>query len=144
MGASTIAATPSADITALSTEVLEAEVVGLAGRIAAASAQLLGLIAELDRRSAWGTWGCRSMAHWLSWHAGIDIGAAREQVCTARTLEVLALTAERFGRGELSSARLPSEGGTQFLAGLASAAEALSSATIGTDHGQRHADPPVP
>jgi hypothetical protein len=61
MGASTIAATPSADLTALSTELLEAEVVGLAGRIAAASAQLLGLIAELDRRSAWGTWGCRSI-----------------------------------------------------------------------------------
>ncbi|HEY5876512.1 MAG TPA: DUF222 domain-containing protein [Ilumatobacteraceae bacterium] len=209
MGASTIAATPSADLTALSTELLEAEVVGLAGRIAAASAQLLGLIAELDRRSAWGTWGCRSMAHWLSWHAGIDIGAAREQVRTARALEVLALTAERFGRGELSyskvraltriatpgteadlieiaatatasqlerfvqayrrslvaeeaaeraierrrlswswdddgslrvSARLPPEDGAQFLAGLASAAAALSSATIGTDHGQRHAD----
>ena len=174
------------------------------------AAQLLGLIAELDRRSAWGTWGCRSMAHWLSWHAGIDIGAAREQVRTARALEVLALTAERFGRGELSyskvraltriatpgteadlieiaatatasqlerfvqayrrslvaeeaaaeraierrrlswswdddgslrvSARLPPEDGAQFLAGLASAAAALSSATIGTDHGQRHAD----
>ena len=210
MGAPTIAATPSADLTALSTELLEAEVVSLAGRIAAASAQLLELIAELDRRSAWGTWGCRSMAHWLSWHAGIDIGAAREQVRTARALEVLALTAERFGRGELSyskvraltriatpgteadlieiattatasqlerfvrayrcslvaeeataeraierrrvswswdddgslraSVRLPPEDGAQFLAGLEAAAAALSSATIGTDHGQRHAD----
>ena len=68
--------------------------------------QVLGLIAELDRRSAWGTWGCRSMAHWLSWHAGIDIGAAREQVRTARALEVLALTAERFGRGELSYSKV--------------------------------------
>ena len=46
-----------------------------------------------------------------------------------------------MGRRRIAtSVRLPSEDGAQFLAGLASAAEALSSATIGTDHGQRHAD----
>ncbi|HEY5754391.1 MAG TPA: DUF222 domain-containing protein [Steroidobacter sp.] len=51
----------------------------------AAHYRFLMLIAEWDRRKGWGGDGAtQSCAHWLNWKCGIDMGAAREKVRTAR------------------------------------------------------------
>ena len=90
----------------LSTPALQAEVCTLAAHIHAATARLLALVAELDRREAWAEEGLLSCAHWLSWHTGLDLGAAREHVRVARALTGLPETAAAFGRGELSYSKV--------------------------------------
>jgi len=50
-------------------------------------------------------WNCRATrdcAHWLNWKCGIDLGAARERVRTARALVKLPLLSAAMGRGEIS------------------------------------------
>jgi len=50
-------------------------------------------------------WNCRATrdcAHWLNWKCGIDLGAAREKVRTARALVKLPLLSAAMGRGEIS------------------------------------------
>ena len=37
------------------------------------------LIADFDRRQAWGHEGVMSCTHWLNWKCGISLGAAREK-----------------------------------------------------------------
>jgi len=81
---------------------LEHEIATLAAHIAAATYRLLTLIAEFDRRRGWELGGHRSCAHWLHATTGIDLGAAREKVRTARVLVGLPRTSERMARGELS------------------------------------------
>ena len=65
------------------------EITLLAGQINAANYRFLKLIAEFDRRDAWSGEGIRSCADWLNWKCGITIGAAREKVRVARSLEIL-------------------------------------------------------
>jgi hypothetical protein len=93
------------DITALPTEQLERHVCEYAANIAAATCQWLLLVAELDRREAWRSWGAYSCAHWLSWHCGIALPTGREQVRVARALESLPAITEAFGAGQLSYAK---------------------------------------
>ncbi|MGH7311226.1 MAG: DUF222 domain-containing protein, partial [Candidatus Rokuibacteriota bacterium] len=50
--------------------------------------------------------GFRSCADWLSWRVGLDLGAARERVRTARALGTLPLLAQALARGELSYAKV--------------------------------------
>ncbi len=88
------------------TERLEAEVCTLAGQIAAATCRFVLLIAELDRREAWKEWGCRSMAHWLSWKCALSLTAAREHVRVGRALESLPLITAAFGDGRLSYSKV--------------------------------------
>jgi len=90
----------------LSTSALQDEVCTLAAHIHAATARLLALVAELDRREAWAQEGLLSCAHWLSWHTGLDLGAAREHVRVARALTSLLEIAAAFGRGELSYSKV--------------------------------------
>jgi 5-methylcytosine-specific restriction endonuclease McrA len=87
-------------------ERLEAEITELAGNLAAAECRWLGLIAEYDRRAGFESWGCRSCAHWLSWHCGLDLRAAYERVRVARALEQLPLTVAAFGAGRLSYSKV--------------------------------------
>ena len=95
------------NLSSTSTEVLEHEATTLAGRIAAATCRFLLVIAELDRREAWGaSWGCASMAHWLSWRCSLSTSAAREHVRVARALEQLPATVAAFERGELSYSKV--------------------------------------
>ena len=75
---------PADDVDAL--EELEEEITTLAAHIHAATHRLLILIADFDRRRGWELGGHRSCAHWLSFRTGIDLGAAREKVRTARAL----------------------------------------------------------
>ena len=91
---------PCDDVDAL--EKLEEEITTLAAHIHAATHRLLILIADFDRRRGWELGGHRSCAYWLSARTGIDLGAAREKVRTARALVGLPETSASMSRGELS------------------------------------------
>lgn len=88
------------------TEHLEHEVTSLAGRLAAEMCRFLLMIAELDRREAWRSWGTRSCAHWLSWRCGIGLRTAHDQVRVAHLLRRLPLVTAAFERGELSYSKV--------------------------------------
>ena len=65
------------------------------------------VIAELDRREAWGAhWGCKSMAHWLSWQCSVSTKAAYEHVRVARALGAVPVITAAFERGELSYSKV--------------------------------------
>ncbi|HUP51263.1 MAG TPA: DUF222 domain-containing protein [Longimicrobiales bacterium] len=83
-------------------EELGDEIATLAAHIHAATHRLLVLIADFDRRGGWELDGHRSCAHWLAFRTGIDLGAAREKVRTARVLVGLPETSASMARGELS------------------------------------------
>ena len=83
-------------------EELGDEIATLAAHIHAATHRLLVMIAEFDERRGWELDGQRSCAHWLALRTGIDLGAAREKVRTARVLVGLAETSAAMARGELS------------------------------------------
>jgi hypothetical protein len=86
-------------------EQLGDEIAELSAHLDAATARLLDLIREFDARKGWNT-GFRSCAAWLSWRAGLDLGAARERVRVARALGALPLLAQALARGELSYAKI--------------------------------------
>jgi Domain of unknown function (DUF222) len=81
---------------------LEAQITELAGHLNAANYRWLSLIAEFDRREGWSDGATQSCAHWLNWKCGIDIGAAREKVRVAHSLEELPRISAAMARGELS------------------------------------------
>jgi len=78
------------------------EIATLAAHIHAATQRFLLLIADFDRRRGWELDGHRSCAHWLCYRTGIDLGACREKVRTARVLEGLPETSAAMARGALS------------------------------------------
>src|SRR5688572_30856899 len=90
------------------TERLEAEICEVSGQIAAATARLVLMIAEYDRRQGWADWGCRSAAHWLSWKCGVGMHAAREKLRVGHALAALPLIRAAFERGELSYSQVRS------------------------------------
>ncbi len=90
------------DIRALTDDQLTDEITTWAGRIAAAEAHLIDLVAELDRRGSWFGPGLLSTAHWLSWRLGMGLKAAHERVRVARALPNLPLTNNAFHAGRLS------------------------------------------
>ena len=81
---------------------LEDQIIELAGHLNAANYRFLSLLAEFDRRKGWNCRATRDCAHWLNWKCGIDLGAAREKVRTARALEKLPLVSAAMERGEIS------------------------------------------
>ena len=87
-------------------ERLEAEITELAGHLAAAECRWMLLIAEFDRRAGYEQWGCRSCSHWLNWHCGLDLRAARDRVRTARALETLPGITAAFASGALSYSKV--------------------------------------
>jgi Domain of unknown function (DUF222)/HNH endonuclease len=91
---------------ARSIENLRNEITRLAGHLNAAHHRFLMLIAEFDRREGWSDGGTQSCAHWLNWKCGIDLGAAREKVRTARALEDLPKISAAMERGELSYSKV--------------------------------------
>ncbi len=94
------------DAAADALEELADEIATLSAHIHAATHRLLVLLAEFDRRGGWKQAGHRSCAHWLAWRTGIDLGAAREKVRSARALQALPLTSAAMARGELSFAKV--------------------------------------
>jgi hypothetical protein len=87
-------------------DTLREEIISVSARLEADTQKLLTLIAEFDARSGWELCGYRGCAEWLAAATGIDIGAARERVRTARALSGLPLLSEAMGRGELSFSKV--------------------------------------
>jgi hypothetical protein len=87
-------------------ERLEAEITELAAHLAAGECRWLLLIAEYDRRAGFESWGCRTAAHWLSWHCGLDLRAAREKLRVGHALAELPLISEEFAAGRLSYSKV--------------------------------------
>ena len=88
------------------TERLEAELMTMAGHLAAAMCSFLLLVAEFDRRDGASGWECLSTAHWLNWRCGVGMTAAREQVRVARRLGEFAVLREEFAAGRLSYSKV--------------------------------------
>jgi len=85
---------------------LEAELCGWAGRIAAATCQMLLVLAAFDRRRGWSGLGMASCAHWLAWRCGLSVRTAQEHVAVARALEKLPLLRSAFAEGRLSYSKV--------------------------------------
>lgn len=81
---------------------LATEICSLSGHLNAANHRWLVLVAEYDRRNGWSDGATQSCAHWLNWKCGIAMGAAREKVRVARTLENLPKVSEAMACGKLS------------------------------------------
>ena len=90
----------------LPTEQLEAELMTMAGHLAAAMCSFLLLVAEFDRREGASDWECLSTAHWLNWRCGIGMTAAREQVRVARCLGGFPVLRDEFANGRLSYSKV--------------------------------------
>ncbi len=86
-------------------ERLGEEIAELAGRIDAATYQLLVLIREFDEKEGWNC-GFLNCAQWLVWRISLAPGAARERVRIARALGNLPLMSEAMKRGELSYSKV--------------------------------------
>jgi hypothetical protein len=95
-----------ASITGTDLDRLGDEIAELSAHLDAATARLLTLIREFDAQGGWAQQGCRSCAEWLSWRAGLDLGAARERVRVARALGELPQLAAALARGELSYSKV--------------------------------------
>ncbi|MDP1932385.1 MAG: DUF222 domain-containing protein [Gammaproteobacteria bacterium] len=85
---------------------LSNEITRLAGHINAAQHRFLKLLAALIERNAWEGAGMKSPAHWLNYHCGIDLGAAREKVRVAKCLANLPSIDEAFRSGEISYSKV--------------------------------------
>lgn len=94
------------DLSVVPTERLEADVQSGAALLAATTCRWLLQIGELDRREAWASWECRSMAHWLSWKCAVSPRTGREHVRVARELERLPLVLAAFSEGRLSYSKV--------------------------------------
>jgi hypothetical protein len=77
----------------------------LAARLHAATYELLVMLREFDACAGWNN-GFLSCAHWLHWHTGIDLGAAREKVRVARALPALPHISAAMQQGQLSYAKV--------------------------------------
>ncbi|MGW6034343.1 HNH endonuclease [Gordonia terrae] len=95
-----------ADPGSLSDEVLEGRVLGYAAQMSALTAGFLGLVAELAERESWRGPGIHSLAHWLSWKAGIAPRTAHEQVRVAKAIRGLPVIRRAFGEGRLSYSKV--------------------------------------
>jgi hypothetical protein len=85
---------------------LSDEITRLAGHINAAQHRFLTLLAALIERDAWAGNGIKSPAHWLNYHCGIDLGAAREKVRVAKILQQLPGIDEAFRTGTISYSKV--------------------------------------
>ena len=85
---------------------LSDEITRLAGHINAAQHRFLTLLAALIERNAWEGAGIKSPAHWLNYHCGIDLGAAREKVRVAKSLQQLPGIDEAFRSGTISYSKV--------------------------------------
>lgn len=85
---------------------LEKAITQLAAHIHSATWRLLELIREYDESEAWYGPGLNSVAHWLNWKCGMNLGAARERVRVAHALPDLPKISEKLRRGEISYSKV--------------------------------------
>lgn len=81
---------------------LEAELAEVCGVLNAATARLVGLVAEVLATEAWQGWGIRSPEQWVSWKCGVSARRARTLVAMARRMAELPETRNAFAAGELA------------------------------------------
>jgi hypothetical protein len=86
-------------------ERLEAEVIDLAGRLAAGTYELLVLVGELDQRGSWATWGSLTCAAWLADTCDIEVSTARTQVRVARAMREFPALDAAMASGDVSYAK---------------------------------------
>jgi hypothetical protein len=94
------------DLAELSQQQLDDALVELCAHLNAAEYRLLEFVGEYDSRGLEGALGVRSLAHWLNYRCGIDLGAAREKVRVARALRELPLVREAFAAGTVSYSKV--------------------------------------
>jgi hypothetical protein len=92
----------STDLSSLSDEELEQEVVTWAGRVSAGQARMLAAIGEVDARESWGGYGILSCAHWLGLKLNMAPVTAHEHVRVARKLRELPKVAAAMAEGRVS------------------------------------------
>lgn len=97
---------PSLTLIPADNAALSDEITRLAGHINAAQHRFLILLAALIERDAWAGNGIKSPAHWLNYHCGIDLGAAREKVRVAKSLSTLPAIDEAFRTGTISYSKV--------------------------------------
>ncbi|WP_106410576.1 HNH endonuclease [Pseudofrankia saprophytica] len=85
---------------------LERAICAWAARIAAATCQLLMMLAAFDRRRGWSGLGMATCAQWLSWRCGLGIRTAQEHMAVARALEELPALRAAFAEGRLSYSKV--------------------------------------
>lgn len=94
------------ELSEIATEQLEAELVAHAAWESRGLARFLDLLVEYDRRQAWGSWGCVSVQHWLSWKCGLATVAASERLRVAKAVQELPLIKQAFRDGHLSYSKV--------------------------------------
>jgi hypothetical protein len=85
---------------------LENEIVSLFSQHFALTHALLVKLRAFDESEEWHTQGFLSCAHWLSFRVGLDLGAAREKVRTARALAALPQIDAALEVGEISYSKV--------------------------------------
>ncbi|HUF79879.1 MAG TPA: DUF222 domain-containing protein, partial [Burkholderiales bacterium] len=107
MNAHAIARSPApADPRDASIDALDHAIVALAGRLNAATHDLLVLIRRFDERGGWLRWGFESCADWLHWRCDLSMSACREKVRVAHALKTLPEIAPAFAEGRLSYSKV--------------------------------------
>jgi hypothetical protein len=81
---------------------LESRIVGLAGRLSAATCRWLLLVAEFDAREGYARWCLPSTARWLSHTCGLSARTGIEHVRVARALAAFPALADAMASGRLS------------------------------------------
>jgi hypothetical protein len=119
---------------ALTIDELGSRIVGLAGRLAAATCRWLLLVADFDARDGCARFGLASSARWVSHYCGLSHRTALEHVRVARALAAFAELRQAMSAGRLSYShvraisRLARDGEEQLVSDLVGFAE---HATIG-------------
>jgi hypothetical protein len=90
----------------ISIDELDRGIVNLAGRINAATYELLVLVRQFDERAGWLKWGLGNCAEWLHWRCDLSMSAAREKVRVAHALKTLPAISASFSSGELSYSKV--------------------------------------
>lgn len=86
----------------LAVEELGTRIVGLAGRLAAATCRWLLLVAAFDAREGFSRFGLPNTAWWLAHYCGLSRRTARDHVRVARTLAAHPGLAAAMGAGRVS------------------------------------------
>lgn len=85
---------------------LDRAIVNLAGRIHAATYDLLVLIRRFDERAGWLGCGFQSCAEWLRYRCDFGLSAAREKVRVAHALKTPPAIGRAFAEGRLSYSKV--------------------------------------
>lgn len=129
------AAVPDA---ALSIDELGSRIVGLAGRVAAATCRWLLLVAEFDARDGCARFGLATTARWVSHYCGLSHRTAVEHVRVAKALAAFPELAREMSAGRLSYSqvraisRVPADGEHQVVRDLIELAEHGTAAHLET------------